>query len=219
MNLSARRSTLALAAVAATSAVAVPAANAGTAVDQNPCGYAPTKVFAPWNDNRNYVLTPDGGFENGGIGWTLENGAAVGEGNETFQVGGAADHQSLALPPGSSATSPAVCVTRHTGVFRLFAVDTPVPPDPAAPTHGNPHPQLDVEVLYTGKHGNHRSLTVGRLRAGDAWAPTRKLGIVLGQAKGKGKLQQASVQLRFTPAGAPANWQIDDVYLDPRLRR
>ena len=217
MNLSARRSSAIVAAVAAASVAAVPAADAKKHVNPNPCGYAPTKVFSAWNDNRNYVLTPDGGFENGGTGWTLENGAAVGEGNETFQVGGTADHQSLTLPAGSSATSPAVCVTKHTGVFRLFARDTVAPED--MPAHGKPHPLLKVEVLYTGKHGNHRSLTVGKLRAGDTWAPTRKLAIVLGQAKGKGPLQKANVQLRFTPEGTPAAWQIDDVYLDPRLRR
>jgi hypothetical protein len=217
MNLSARRCSLAVAALTAASVAAVPAADANTPAHQNPCGYSPTKVFAPWNDNRGYVLTPDGGFENGATDWTLENGAAVGEGNETFQVGGGADHQSLSLPAGSSATSPAVCVTKHTGVFRLFALATV--PAQTTTTHGNPHPQLKVEVLYTGKHGNHRSLTVGRLRAGDTWAPTRKLAIVLGQAKGKGKLQKANVQLRFTPTGTPADWQIDDVYLDPRLRR
>jgi hypothetical protein len=217
MKLSARRFSVAIAALGASCVAIAPTAAGASAPNPNPCGYTPAKVFAPWHDNRGYVLTPDGGFENGAAGWTLENGAAVGEGNETFQVGGAADHQSLALPAGSSATSPAVCVTKHTGVFRLFARNTPVTQDTT--THGNKQPQLQVEVLYTGKHGNHRSLRVGSLRAGDAWAPTRKLPIVLGQAKGKGKLQKATVQLRFTPVGAPADWQIDDVYLDPRLRR
>jgi hypothetical protein len=217
MNLSARRSSAIVAALAAASVAVVPAADAKKHVNPNPCGYTPSKVFSAWHDNRGYVLTPDGGFENGGAGWTLENGAAVGEGNETFQAGGAADHQSLTLPAGSSATSPAVCVTKHTGIFRFFARNTVTPQ--ATPTHGPKQALLNVEVLYTGKHGTPRSLRVGKLRAGDTWAPTRKLGIVLGQAKGKGPLQKASVQLRFTPAGAPADWQIDDVYLDPRLRR
>lgn len=209
MNLSARRYTTAFALLAAASAVTAPSAGAvAPAGNANPCGYTPTQIFAPWNDNRGYVLTPDGGFENGATDWTLDNGAVVGEGNELSQVGGAADHQSLTLPAGSSATSPAVCVTKHTGIFRLFAR-----------TSGDKKSQLKVEVLYTGKHGNPRSLRVGQLRAGDTWAPTRKLPIVLGQAKGKGKLQKANVQLRFTPIGTPADWQIDDVYLDPRLRR
>src|SRR4051812_3183749 len=68
----------------------------------DPCGYTPTKAFAAWHDNKSYVLTENGGLEAGDSGWTLAGGAAVAEGNETFAVGGAADHQSLSLPAGSS---------------------------------------------------------------------------------------------------------------------
>jgi hypothetical protein len=184
---------------------ATPSTSAGPVADA--CGYTGTSVFAPWNDQRRYTLTPDGGFENAAAGWTLHGGAAVADGNETFQAGGTADHQSLALPAGSSATSPAICVTKHNGVFRLFAR-----------TDGNRKARLKVEVLYTNARGHKRSLRVGKLRAGDAWAPTRKLAVVLGLAKGKGKLFTAKISLRFTPVGA-GNWQIDDVYLDPRLRQ
>jgi hypothetical protein len=209
------RKTAALAALA-TMLVAAPVAGAERPADAgstspaptaDACGYTGTSIFAPWNDKRAYTLVPDGGFENGADGWTLASGAAVAEGNETSQVGGAADHQSLALPAGSSATSPATCVSKHNGVFRLFAR-----------TDGSRKARLKVEVLYTGAKGNKRSLTVGKLRAGEAWSPTRKLPVVLGRAKGKGKLTTASVALRFTPIGEPAGWQIDDVYLDPRLR-
>src|SRR3954465_12871062 len=90
-------------------------------VKTDACGYTPSKIFAPWHDNKSYVLTDNGGLEQGDTGWTLAGGAAVVEGNETFAVGGAADHQSLSLPAGSSATSPAHCVSRHDGTFRAFA--------------------------------------------------------------------------------------------------
>ena len=167
------------------------------------CGYTGTSVFAPWNDQRLDTLTPDGGFENGASGWTLADGAAVAEANETFQVGGPADHQSLTLPAGSSATSPAVCVAKHNGIFRLFAR-----------TDGSRKARLKVEVVYA----NGRRAKRTRLRAGDSWAPTRKLAVALGRAKGRGKLGTAAVSLRFTPVGEPAAWQIDDLYIDPRLR-
>ena len=91
---------------------------------QKGCDYSPTKAFAQWNDNKNYVLTVNGGLEDGDAGWTRGGGAAVAEGNETFALGGAADHQSLSLPAGSSATTPANCVSRHTGIFRAFARTT-----------------------------------------------------------------------------------------------
>ena len=167
------------------------------------CGYTGTTVFSAWNDKRGYTLTPDGGFEGGAAGWTLAGGAAVAEGNETFQAGGPADHQSLGLPAGSSATSPAICVAKHEGIVRLFAR-----------TDGGHKSRLKVEVLYA----NGRRGKTTKLRAGDAWAPTRKLGVALGRAKGQGKLTTASITLRFTPIGAPAAWQIDDVFIDPRLR-
>ena len=166
------------------------------------CGYTGASVFSQWNDQRLYSLTPDGGFEGGASGWTLDNHAAAGDGNETFQVGGSADNQSLSLPAGSSATSPAICVERHSNVFRFFARTT-----------GDKHSRLAVEIVYA----SGRAKRVGKLRAGDAWAPTRKLGVVLGRAKGHGRLTTASVQIRFKPLGA-GDWQIDDVYLDPRLR-
>jgi hypothetical protein len=206
------RRTAALAAFAAM-LVAAPAADATKPAKEGgapaapttaeTCAYTGASVFAPWNDTRLYTLIQDGGFENGADGWTLGAGAAVAEGNETFQVGGPADHQSLALPAGSSATSPALCVEKHANVFRLFAR-----------TDGSRTSRLRVDVLYANGRRAKRAL----IRSGETWAPSRKLGVVLGRAKGKGKLTTANVSLRFTPVGKPANWQIDDVYLDPRLR-
>jgi hypothetical protein len=210
MSISRSRAATALTAIAAL-AVAAPMADAkkppkdgdSAAPTADACGYTGTSIFTAWDDNRAYTLTPDGGFENGASGWTLADGAAVAEGNETFQVGGPADHQSLSLPSGSSATSPSICVTKHNGVFRLFAR-----------TDGSRKARLKVEVVYA----NGRSAKRVKLRAGEAWAPTRKLAVALGRAKGRGRLTTASISLRFTPVGKPAAWQIDDVYLDPRLR-
>jgi hypothetical protein len=164
------------------------------------CGYVGSRIFAAWHDRRGYALTPDGGFENGAEGWSLAGGAAVAEGNETFQLGGPADHRSLSLPAGSSATSPPVCVAKHDGIFRLLA-------------RGNgSKARLKVEVTYFGKgqHGK-RSVLYGK----GAWAPTRKLAVALGRAK-KGKLATAMIAIRFTPLSG--TWDIDGLYIDPRLR-
>jgi hypothetical protein len=198
------RTATALAAVTAVLAAA-PVAGASDP-DATPamhgCGYTGTSVFAPWNDDRLYTLTPDGGFENGADGWALEDGAAVVDGNETFQVGEAADHRSLALPASSSATSPSFCVTKRDHVFRLFAR-----------TDGGRSARLKVEVLYTDAQNGRDSVRVGTVLGGDAWDPTRPLPVVLPpRAHGK-----TDISLRFTPRG-DGNWQIDDVYLDPRLR-
>ena len=208
MNLS-RRSTLPLGALLALSLVpAAGVADARKPTKANPCGYpAPTKVFLNWGDNKNYVLAPNGGFEIADPAWTLADGAAIGEGNEPFLLNGATDHQSLALPAGSSATSPTTCIAAGQPVFRFVAR-----------TSGDKHSRLKVEVLYTGKKGGKRTAVVGKLRGGDEWQPTKKLAIRLGRAKTRGKLKTTSVSFRFTPVGA-GDWQVDDLYLDPRSRR
>jgi hypothetical protein len=172
------------------------------------CGYGePSKVFAAWRDNKNYVLTENGGFEAGDAGWTLAGGAAVVEGNEPFLLNGAADHQSLSLPAGSSATGPATCVASGQPVFRFVAR-----------TSGNRRSRLKVEVLYLSSDGSKRSAVVGKLRGGDKWRPTKRLAVRLGLAKPQGRMTTAEIAFRFTPLRA-GDWQIDDVFLDPRLRR
>src|SRR3954454_5068592 len=164
-------------------------------VKADPCGYTPSKVFAPWHDNKSYVLTDNGGLEQGDTGWTLADGAAVVEGNETFAVGDAADHQSLSLPAGSSATTPANCVARHDGTFRAFVRTDST--DKKA--------RLKVEVVYLDGKGKKRSRVAGKLRAGQEWQPTKRLAVALGRAKGHGKMTVGHVHCRGT-AVADGRW-------------
>jgi hypothetical protein len=203
-----------LAALAALSAlvVAAPAASANDFSDDldgvsslvDGCGYTGTDVFAPWGDRHDYTLVPDGGFENGADGWTLDDGAAVVEGNETFQVGGAADHQSLNLPAGSSATSPSFCVSKKEDITRFFVR-----------SEGGRKAKLKVEVVYTDVVHGKDTQRLDKLRADDNWDATDKLEIELPRAKGK--VLTANVALRFTPLDDDG-FQVDDVYIDPRLR-
>jgi len=208
MNFS-RRSTAPLGALLALSLVAATADASAPRTATDPCGYgAPTQVFLNWNDHKSYVLTPNGGFESTDPAWTLANGAAVIEGNDTLLLGPATDHQSLSLPAGSSATSPVTCIASGQPVFRFAA----------RASGGDKHSRLKVEILYTGKGGNKRSAVVGKLRAGEEWAPTKKLATRLGRVKTHGRLKWANVTFRFTPVGV-GDWQVDDLYLDPRGRR
>jgi hypothetical protein len=207
MNLS-RRSAAPLGALLALTLVST-AAQGATATKTDPCGYGtPSKVFQSWNDNKSYVLTPNGGFESADPAWTLADGAAVVEGNDTLSLGAATDHQSLSLPAGSSATSPVTCIASGQPTFRFAARASGV----------DKHSRLRVELLYTGRKGAKRSAVVGKLRAGEEWAPTRKLAVRLGRVKTHGKLKWANAMFRFTPVGV-GDWQVDDLYLDPRARR
>jgi hypothetical protein len=208
------RTTTAVGALLALS-VAAPLADAkkpdrdGAPAAPDACGYGePSLLFAPWNDRKHYVITQNGSLEQGDAGWTLGDGAAVVDGNEPFFVNDPADHQSLSLPAGSSATSPATCVAAHQPVFRFFAR-----------TSGGDDARLKVEVLYLDGKGKKRSRRAGKLRGGEEWRPTKKLAVALGRAKkGRGRITTANIAFRFTPVGE-GDWQIDDLSLDPRARR
>ena len=173
----------------------------------NPCGNpVPRRVFAPWRDRATYVLIANGGFELADPAWSLSGGAAVVEGNESSFLNDAADHQSLSLPAGSSATSPATCFGAQSPTFRLMARTT-----------GDRHSRLQVEVLYTNVNGHKVSRTAGKIRGGDTWRPSKRLSLAIGRGKGRGRLVSSSVAFRLTPVGA-GDWQVDDLFLDPRAR-
>jgi hypothetical protein len=171
------------------------------------CSYpGAQQVFKPWADQSSYVLAPDGGFEAGAAGWSLSGGAAVVEGNETYAVNGAADSRSLALPTGSAAASPPVCMTLDTPSFRFFARNT-----------GDPSSRLRVEAVYK-LLGLVQTKVVSNVSAGPTWAPSQSVSTVLGLSTIVGTLIPSSIQIRLTPADSKGNWQVDDLYVDPFAR-
>jgi hypothetical protein len=190
------------AAALALSAVTASAAQAVT------CGYTGAEqVFRPWGDLSFYVLAPDGGFENGGSGWALNGGATAVDGNESFYLNDAADTKSLALPAGSSAVSPSVCMSIDTPTFRLLARNT-----------GDPSSYLRVEASYV-LLGLLRTKTLSTVKAGPTWAPAQTMSTVLTLSTIVGTLTPSAIKIKITPVGSGGQWQIDDLYIDPFARR
>jgi hypothetical protein len=182
------------------------ALSAGSA--QAACPYSGAEqVFAPWGDQRYYVLAPDGGFEAGGSGWSLSQGAAVVDGNESYKLNDAGDTRSLALPAGSKAVSPPICMSLDTPVFRLFARNT-----------GDPSSRLRVEAVYK-LLGLVRTKAISTVSAGSSWAPTQPMSTVLSLATIVGTLIPSSIQIHITPLDSKGRWQVDDLYIDPFARR
>jgi hypothetical protein len=111
------------------------------------------------------------------------------------------------LPAGSSATTGTMCVGVGHPTLRFFAKRT-------SGTLLNP---LIVEVQFEALGGALNSLPIGVVLAGGQWQPTLPSLVVanllplLPDAK-------TPVRFKFTPRGR-ANWQIDDVYVDPWARR
>lgn len=210
MQLATPRRTLLSCAAAALAATAIVAAPAGAApppvAPGKPCPSVPTVApFQAWQDAADYVLAPDGGAEAGGTGWTLQGGASVVEGNEPFAVGGAADHRSIELPAGSSATTAAMCIGAAERTLRFF-LDGPV---------GG---RLSVQAVYSaGAGGREAAVPLATAGGSGAWAVSDIIAMRVDElaAQSGGSLQ---VALRFTPRG-PGGWRIDDVYVDPYRMR
>jgi hypothetical protein len=209
MNGLIRRGLLAaIAAAAAVGALAAPA-SAGilTASATNCNDGAITQPFGAWGDKAQYKAVQGGGFESSTAGWTLSGKAKVVAGNEPWKVGGSGHSKSLLLPAGSNAISPVACVGLQEPTLRFFAkknsgllgIST-----------------LAVSVYVKTSLGITVPVPVGVVLGNGQWKPTAPMLIVanlLPLLPG----DKTPVAFQFTPI--LGDWQIDDVYVDPRTFR
>jgi hypothetical protein len=183
------------------------AALAWTAAGAQACSYSGAEqVFRPWGDQHSYVLAPDGGFEAGGSGWALAGGAAATEGNESFYLNDSSDSKALALPAGSSAVSPPICMSLDTPSFRLLARNS-----------GDPKAGLRIEATYK-LLGLIRTNVVNTVYGSSSWAPSQQMSTVLGLSTIVGTVLPSAIQIRISPVGGGGKWTVDDLYIDPFAR-
>ena len=175
----------------------------------NPLGcqvaHALSNPFSGWGDAADYALAPGGDFETGAAGWPL-SGADVTDGNQPFDIG-TGGRMSLRLTAGATATSAPMCIDGPYPHFRLLARNT-----------GAAKGTLKAEVLFLDGKGSVKSSASGTVvSTGSGWFPTGALhiGVTFNAAVANGA---APVAFRFT-AGKGSTWQIDDLYVDPRMRR
>src|SRR3954467_9890223 len=130
MNPRLRAAAAALAAIAASCALATPAHAGVLTTSAKDCpDQELTQPFAPWLDEARYQLVDS--FEGGAGDWTLTGGAKVVAGNEPSHVHAPGDSYSLALPAGAPpprappaaapAAAPPVCVGLDEPPLRYFA--------------------------------------------------------------------------------------------------
>ena len=182
---------------------AAPSAKAGPLVDSaTRCdGQVLETPFIRWGDAASYVLTPSGTAENRAH-WTLEGGAAPASGNESFYVHDEDEKSSLALPPGSWATTASMCVGLTRPTLRFFARND-----------GSLASVLRVDVLFEDTLGAVWSVPIGTVLGAAEWQPTLPLAVVANLLPLLPDGNTA-VAFRFTPDRA-GDWKIDDVYVDP----
>ncbi len=220
------RHVLALTACAAAFAVAAPAAyaeevpvpagemlaetvHADTSAAGNATCTAPA-LFNPltgFKDRRDYFVAPAGDFEDPQMpGWQLEGGASLVGGGSTHAVLGSTN-LSLALPPGSSATSPEMCVDLNYPTFRFFA--TQLEEDTDA--------QLAIDVIYPAlAEKNVRQAKRFRLKNKDGWELSDDIKLEPQRLGKRSGWRKVAIRFRVEPGKKPANYRIDDVLIDPR---
>jgi len=197
-----RRALVALVAAGAVILTVAAPAQAGLLVKTAKNCDTPTssRVFQRWLDPFQYVVAPGGNAESA-AGWTLQRGAKIVAGNETWNVGGSGHRSSMLLPAGSSATTGVMCVGIGHPTMRFFAK-----------RNSGLLSTLAVEVVFEGLGGALKSLPIGVVLGSAKWQPTLPypvLASLLPLLPGK----LTPVQFRFTPV--LGSWQIDDVYVDP----
>ena len=186
--------------------IAAPGAKAGVLVESAPdCAEESlTNPFLPWLDPMDYQFAPDGGFEGGAEGWSLKNGAAGASGNESHYVHDAGDSKSLAMPAGSSATSPTICVGLEHPTIRFFAKKT-----------SGLVPTMAVEVKFELATGAVASAPVGVVTPSSSWQPTLPMPVVANLLP---LLPGDHTPVQFKVTALTGDWKIDDVYVDPTRR-
>jgi hypothetical protein len=199
-----RTARILFAAAVAAMALLAPAGSASAGVLSESAGvcpgYASDTVFSKWLDPFHYTLGPSGSFESTS-GLTLTGGAKIVAGNETSYVHGAADHNSLLLPAGATATTGPMCVGLANPTVRFFA---------KRPSFAL-LPLMTVEGVYKDKAGVTRSLPfVGTAVAGGGWSlqlPFVATGALLELGD--------HTMMQFRLRAVTGAWQVDDFYVDP----
>ena len=201
-----RRLWCVLAATVAAAGLAVPMASGGLLgrLGLLPSCGATSHPFTPWGDDGAYCAFPNLGFESGSTGWTLSGNASVIAANEPWHVSGAGTH-ALRLGPGASALSSRIPVSLLDPWLRFFARSS------------GANGPLHVQVYFRGLTGNLTGLlNFGSLSpAGfSSWNPSQKVLSTLALP-----LLTSTAQVKLTSEAKSGSWQIDDVYLDPRISK
>jgi hypothetical protein len=203
----ARRATIGAALAVAALVVSPGSALGKSSLPESQCSGEVTQPFAQWGDSNDYTLAPGGDFETPLSDWSLTGGAAVSSGSESFGVTGSVGASSLSVPVGSVAVSAPVCVDPTRENFRFFARNSST----------SKNAKLKVEILYPTKSGDQKVILggildtakVGGWQLSPAYSNSSNLALLSG-------LKNPPIQYRFTTTGG--GWQVDDIYVDPRMR-
>lgn len=162
--------------------------------------------FSRFGDRRNYVMAPSGSFESGAPGWQLSGTAKPVSEFDPADLGASDGAGVLALPAGTSAISPTMCVDFDYPTFRLMS---------KALSKG----EFKIEITYPDaprpvweelkKYDGYQFTS-----AGSGWKLTDDIDMKIDL----GGQQAGFRRVAFRLTALTGNWRVDDVYVDPRRR-
>jgi hypothetical protein len=160
-----------------------------------------SQPFSTFNDNRHYVLAPGGDFSDpSGAGWQFFGGAQIVQDTRPDGTTGG----SLYMPSGSTAVSPVMCVDMTYPTARLWARTLAGDGD------------VNFSVSYAATKTELRPQSVGHVK-GDrrGWKLSGDVHIKPELAgKDEGWRRVAFV---LTAGGRTGEFQLDNIYVDPRM--
>jgi hypothetical protein len=191
---------VAIAAAIAGALAVAPAAQAAQPIGTCPDEPPSSQPFLAYDgDDGTYFPAPGGDFESGAPGWSIDGGA-------TLVDSPAGTGTSVSIPPGASATSPLICVSRAHVSARLYGQAFNGPRRDRA--------RIDVDTISPlGLVTSDRNI-----RVEDTWEPTRVFRLGAGLFDLDPITLTTQIRLRFTTQG-PATAVLDDLWVDPSARR
>ena len=162
-----------------------------------------SQPFASLGDTNDYKLVPGGSFESGTTGWRLSGGARVIAGSEPYGATGSVGKSSLYLPAGASVQSPYTCVNAAYPSLRFFARNNSL------------LSTVVVQLVYSNPLLGLVPIPVGAVALSGQWHPSLPM-LTASAVPGLLSGGTTQVALRFTALLGSS--QIDDVFIDPRMR-
>lgn len=187
---------LVILAVAAAAVPAPAAASADTSMCPDPVFSQP---FLPFGDGNRYTLIPGESFDNfDGGSWDLSGGATI---TQTTLADGAIGSV-LDLPSGAKAVSPIVCVTSSYPTARTMVRDV-------KGSEG-----VFFYVSYEGTSTWNTPKNTGQVHGNStAWTPATPVNMQPDNVAG-----WQPVRITLIPGGKTSDFQIYNLYVDPRMK-
>lgn len=166
--------------------------------------------FGRFGDTRDYIMAPDGSFEDGVLtGWQLSGGARRVTEPDPVDLGPNDGAGMLAFSAQSSAISPTMCVDLNYPSFRLLAKAVRFPSSA----------EFKIEIIYPDTpKPEWKELTEfdGRqfVYAGSGWLLTSDLDMVPTLGGKSAGFRRAA----FRFSSLSGEWRMDDLYVDPSRR-